>query len=109
MGKKLYVGNLDYEVDNDALEELFATHGTVESANVIQDRNAGRSKGFGFVKMSSNQEAQAAINALDGQDSNGRTLKVNEARHRENRGGGRGRGGRDFGSDDFGGDGRGGF
>ena len=109
MGKKLYVGNLDYEVDNDALEELFATHGTVESANVIQDRNAGRSKGFGFVEMSSDQEALAAINALDGQDSNGRTLKVNEARPRENRSGGRGRGCRDFGSDDFGGDGRGGF
>ena len=107
MAIKLYVGNLGYEVDNHALKELFATHGTVESANVIQDRNAGRSKGFGFVEMSSDQEAQIAINALDGQYSNGRTLKVNLAKPRKNHGGGRGR--RDFGSDDFGGDGRGGF
>jgi RNA recognition motif-containing protein len=90
MGKKLYVGNLDYAVDNASLEGLFAAHGTVESANVIQDRDTGRSKGFGFVEMSTDEEAQAAIEALDGQDFNGRTIKVNEARPRENRGGGRG-------------------
>jgi RNA recognition motif-containing protein len=94
MGKKLYVGNLGYEVDNAALEALFAPHGTVESANVIQDRDTGRSKGFGFVEMSSDQEAQAATQALDGQDCNGRALKVNEAKPRVDRGGGGGRGGR---------------
>ena len=97
MGKKLYVGNLSYGIDNAALEALFAPHGTVESANVIQDRDAGRSKGFGFVEMSSDQEAQAAINALDGQDCSGRALKVNEAKPREDRGDGGGRGGRGFG------------
>jgi RNA recognition motif-containing protein len=90
MGKKLYVGNLSYEVDNAALEELFSAHGTVESANVIQDRDTGRSKGFGFVEMSSDEEAQAASAALDGQETQGRALKVNEAKPRENRGGGGG-------------------
>jgi len=90
MGKKVYVGNLDYGVDNAALEALFAPHGTVESANVIQDRDTGRSKGFGFVEMSSDEEAQAAIAALNGVENGGRALKVNEARPRENRGGGRG-------------------
>jgi len=93
MGKKLYVGNLDYSVDNAALEELFAAYGTVESANVIQDRDTGRSKGFGFVEMSSAEEADNAAKALDGQDHNGRALKVNEAKPRENRGGGGGGGG----------------
>ena len=97
MGKNLYVGNLGYEVDNAALEALFTPHGTVERAKVIQDRETNRSKGFGFVEMSSDQEAQAAINALDGQDCSGRALKVNEARPREDRGGGGGRGGRGFG------------
>jgi RNA recognition motif-containing protein len=97
MGKKVYVGNLDYGVDNSALEELFSAHGTVESANVIQDRDTGRSKGFGFVEMSSEEEAQAAISALDGQDYNGRALRVNEAKPRENRGGGGGRGRGGFG------------
>lgn len=93
MGKKVYVGNLDYGVDNAALEALFAPHGTVESANVIQDRDTGRSKGFGFVEMSTEEEAQAAISALDGTDNGGRALRVNEARPRENRGGGGGYGG----------------
>ena len=93
MGKKLYVGNLDYGVDDAALEALFAPHGTVESAHVIQDRDTGRSKGFGFVEMSSDEEAQAAISALDGQENNNRALRVNEARPRENRGGGFGGGG----------------
>jgi cold-inducible RNA-binding protein len=92
MGKKLYVGNLSYDIDNAQLEQLFGEHGTVESANVIMDRDSGRSKGFGFVEMSSDEEAKAASAALDGQDSGGRALKVNEAKPREDRGGG-GRGG----------------
>ena len=91
MGKKLYVGNLTYEVTSSALEQMFAPHGTVESAQVIMDRDTGRSKGFGFVEMSSAQEAQAAIAALNGQQSEGRSLTVNEARPREERGGSRGR------------------
>ena len=90
MGKKLYVGNLTYEVTSSALEQMFAPHGTVESAQVIMDRDTGRSKGFGFVEMSSAQEAQAAIAALNGQQSEGRSLTVNEARPREERGGSRG-------------------
>jgi cold-inducible RNA-binding protein len=90
MGKKLYVGNLAYSVTNAKLEEMFAPHGTVESAEVIMDRATGRSKGFGFVEMSSPQEAQAAISALDGQETDGRAIKVNEAKPRENRGGGGG-------------------
>ena len=94
MGKKLYAGNLSYEVDNVALEGLFATYGKVESVNVINDRYTGQSKGFGFVEMSSDEEAKAAISGLDGQDHGGRTLKVNEAKPREDRGG---RGGRDRG------------
>lgn len=98
MGKKLYVGNLSYDVDNSSLNDLFKAHGTVISAEVIMDRDSGRSKGFGFVEMSSDAEAQAAISALNGQDSNGRALKVNEAKPKENRvggGGGGNRGGRD--------------
>ncbi len=94
MGNKLYVGNLGYDVTGADLEQLFAPHGTVQSAQVINDRATGRSKGFGFVEMGSDQEAQAAIRALNGQDHNGRPLTVNEARPRENRGpGGGGRGG----------------
>ena len=93
MGKKLYVGNLSYDVTDNDLEQLFAAHGTVESADVIMDRNAGRSKGFGFVEMSTDEEAQKAIEALDGQEHGGRALKVNEARPREERGGGGRRGG----------------
>lgn len=96
MAKKLYVGNLAYTVTDADLEGMFAPHGTVESAQVIMDRDTGRSKGFGFVEMKSDQEAQAAIQALNGQDSGGRALTVNEARPRSEggpRGGSGGRGG----------------
>src|SRR2546428_11288767 len=89
MGKKLYVGNLTYGVTDSTLEQMFAAHGTVESAQVIMDRDTGRSKGFGFVEMKTDQEAQAAIAALNGQDNGGRPLTVNEARPRTE-GGGRG-------------------
>jgi len=91
MGKKLYVGNLGYGVTDSDLLKMFEPHGTVESAQVIMDRDTGRSKGFGFVEMKSDQEAQAAIAALNGQDAGGRALTVNEARPREDRGGGGGR------------------
>ncbi len=90
MGKKLYVGNLSYDVTDSTLEQMFAPFGTVQSAQVIMDRDTGRSKGFGFVEMNSDQEAQAAIAGLNGQQSGGRALTVNEARPREDRGGGRG-------------------
>ena len=90
MGKKLYVGNLSYEVSSSDLEQLFSPHGTIESADVIMDRDTGRSKGFGFVEMSSDSEAQAAISALDGQEQGGRALKVNEAKPRQPRSGGGG-------------------
>ena len=93
MGKKLYVGNLDYGVTDSALEQMFAAHGTVESAQVIMDRATGQSKGFGFVEMKTDQEAQAAIAALSGAQSGGRSLTVNEAKPREDRGGGRGKSG----------------
>lgn len=86
MAKKLYVGNLTYEVTNSDLQRMFQPHGQVESARVIIDRDSGRSKGFGFVEMGTDQEAQVAIQALNGQDSNGRALTVNEARPREERG-----------------------
>src|SRR5436309_7865941 len=92
MGKKLYVGNLNYSVTDSDLMKLFEPHGTVESAQVIMDRDTGRSKGFGFVEMGSDAEAQAAIAALNGQQVEGRTLTVNEARPRPEGGGG-GRGG----------------
>src|SRR5262245_56644555 len=91
MGKKLYVGNLGYGVTDSDLTTMFAAHGTVESAQVIMDRDTGRSKGFGFVEMKTPQEAQAAISALNGQDAGGRQLTVNEARPRTE--GGRGGGG----------------
>jgi RNA recognition motif-containing protein len=93
MGKKLYVGNLSYDVDSSQLQEMFSAHGTVESAQVISDRDTGRSKGFGFVEMASDAEAQAAITAMNGQEHGGRALTVNEARPKENRGGGGGGGG----------------
>ncbi len=93
MGKKLYVGNLSYDVSSSDLEQLCSQHGTVESAEVISDRMTGRSKGFGFVEMASDQEAQTAITALNGQEFQGRTITVNEARPREARSGGGGRGG----------------
>ncbi|HUU98050.1 MAG TPA: RNA-binding protein [Phycisphaerae bacterium] len=99
MGRKLYVGNLGYGVSSSDLEQMFSQHGTVESAQVIEDRSTGQSKGFGFVEMGSDAEAEAAINALNGQDHDGRALTVNEAKPREPRsgggyggGGGRGRG-----------------
>lgn len=93
MSKKLYVGNLPYTVTDDDLEQLFSGHGTVESANVIKDRETGRSKGFGFVEMSNSDEADAATSALDGHSMDGRTLKVNEAKPRPAGGGGGGGGG----------------
>jgi RNA recognition motif-containing protein len=90
MGKKLYVGNLTYGVTDSDLQQLFEAHGTVVSAQVIMDRDTGRSKGFGFVEMGSDTEAQAAIAALNGKDSGGRALTVNEAKPKEGGGGGRG-------------------
>jgi RNA recognition motif-containing protein len=89
MGKKLYVGNLAYGVSDRDLQQLFEAYGTVQSAQVIMDRDTGRSKGFGFVEMGSDQEAQAAIAALNGKESDGRSLTVNEARPKTE-GGGRG-------------------
>ena len=88
MGKKLYVGNLGYGVSSSDLEQMFAALGTVQSAQVIEDRSTGQSKGFGFVEMGSDSEAQAAINALNGQDHGGRALTVNEAKPRAPRSGG---------------------
>lgn len=85
MAKKLYVGNLTFGATDGDLQNLFGAHGTVRSAQVIMDRDTGRSKGFGFVEMQDDQEAQAAIAALNGQDLNGRALTVNEARPREER------------------------
>jgi RNA recognition motif-containing protein len=106
MGKKLYVGNMSYDMDSSALQELFSAHGTVQSAEIISDRETGRSKGFGFVEMGSDEEAAAAIAALNGQEHGGRALTVNEAKPKESRGGGGGgRGGYGGG----GGGGRGGY
>src|SRR5262249_31593136 len=107
MGKKLYVGNLAYGVSDSTLSQLFEAHGTVQSAQVIMDRDTGRSKGFGFVEMGSDAEAQAAIQALNGKEVEGRALTVNEARRREERGGG-GRGGYGGGGGGSGGRGYGG-
>jgi RNA recognition motif-containing protein len=90
MGKKLYVGNLAYGIGDSDLLRLFEPHGTVQSAQVIMDRDTGRSKGFGFVEMGSEQEAQAAITALNGTEVEGRALTVNEARPKPEGGGGRG-------------------
>jgi RNA recognition motif-containing protein len=97
---KLYVGNLSFQTSSENLQELFAQAGTVESASVVEDRETGRSRGFGFVEMSSKEEGEAAIAQFNGKEFNGRALTVNEARPREDRGG-RGGGG--------GGGGRGGF
>ena len=121
MGSKLYVGNLSYSTTSSDLEQLFAQHGTVSSAEVISDRETGRSKGFGFVQMGTDDEAQAAIAALNGQEHDGRPLTVNEAKPREDRprgggggggygggGGGGGRGGGGGGRGGFGGGGGGG-
>ena len=93
MGNKLYVGNLSYNVTSQDLERLFAPHGTVQSAQVITDKSTGQSKGFGFVEMGSDAEAQAAINGMNGQPLEGRNIVVNEARPREERPGGFGGGG----------------
>lgn len=88
MTNKLYVGNLSFHLTSDDLEQYFAQAGTVESAKIIEDRDTGRSRGFGFVEMSSEAEAQGAIEQFNGQEFEGRSLVVNEARPRENRGGG---------------------
>ena len=113
MGTRLYVGNLPYTVSSSELEQMFSPHGTVQSAEVVADRDTGRSKGFGFVEMGSDAEAQAAIAALNGQDNGGRALTVNEAREDRGGGGGGGRGGfgggRGGGGGGGGGGGRGGF
>jgi RNA recognition motif-containing protein len=96
MGNKLYVGNLSYNVRDDDLQQAFAQYGTVSSAKVMMDRDTGRSKGFGFVEMGNDQEAQAAIAALNGKEMSGRSLTVNEARPKE-AGGGRSGGGGGYG------------
>ena len=93
MAMKLYVGNLSYSVTSETLEELFSQYGEVRSAQVIQDRDTGRSKGFGFVEMGDDNAAREAINALHDKEHDGRPLTVNEARPREERGGGGGGGG----------------
>ena len=103
MSMKLYVGNLAFQTSSQELQELFAQAGTVESASVVEDRETGRSRGFGFVEMSSKEEGAAAIDQFNGKEVNGRALKVNEAKPRENRGGGGGGGRGGFGG------GRGGF
>ena len=106
MGKKLYVGNLSYDISNSDLQQTFAAHGTVVSAQVITERETGRSKGFGFVEMGTSEEGQAAIQALHDQEVNGRKLTVNEARPREDRGGRGGYGGGGGGRGGFGGGGK---
>jgi RNA recognition motif-containing protein len=108
MGNKLYVGNLAYSIRDDDLQQAFAQFGTVSSAKVMMDRDTGRSKGFGFVEMGSDAEAQSAINGMNGQALDGRALVVNEARPREERPGGFGGGGGGR-SGGFGGGGGGGY
>jgi RNA recognition motif-containing protein len=109
MSMKLYVGNLSFQTSSDDLQQLFAQVGTVESATVVEDRDTGRSRGFGFVEMASKEEGQKAIEEFNGKDLNGRNLTVNEARPREDRGnrggGGRGFGGNRGGGRNFGGGG----
>ncbi|MGI9065785.1 MAG: RNA recognition motif domain-containing protein [Pyrinomonadaceae bacterium] len=110
MAMKLYVGNLSFQTSSEDLQQLFAQAGTVESATVVEDRDTGRSRGFGFVEMASKEDGEKAIQQFNGTDLNGRNLTVNEARPREdrgNRGGGGGRGG--FGGNRGGGGGRGGY
>ncbi|HUF72478.1 MAG TPA: RNA-binding protein [Gammaproteobacteria bacterium] len=112
MGRKLYVGNLPYSVTEDMLERTFSAHGRVESVKIITDRDTGRSKGFAFVEMSNDSEASAAISELNGNDLDGRPMKISEARPQTNRGGGGGgRGGRGGygGGGGGGGGGRGGY
>ena len=103
MSMKLYVGNLSFNTSNSELEELFAAIGSVESATVVEDRETGRSRGFGFVEMASKEDGEKAIAELNGTEFAGRELKVNEAKPRENRGGG------GYGGGGFGGGGRGGY
>ena len=93
MGRKLYVGNLPYSVTEDSLREVFSACGTVDSANMITDRDTGQSKGFGFIEMSSDSEAQKAIQELNGTTMENREIKVNEAKPKAPRGGGGGGGG----------------
>ena len=109
MSMKLYVGNLAFETSGENLREHFAQAGTVETATVVEDRDTGRSRGFGFVEMSSREEGEAAIQQFNGKEFGGRNLTVNEARPREDRGGGGGRGGFGGGGNRGGGGGRGGF
>jgi cold-inducible RNA-binding protein len=104
MSMKIYVGNLSFQTSSDDLQQLFAQAGTVETATVVEDRDTGRSRGFGFVEMASKEEGQKAIEQFNGKELNGRNLTVNEARPREDRnrggrgfGGNRGGGGRNFG------------
>ena len=106
MSTKLYVGNLAFQTTSEELQSLFAQAGTVESASVVEDRMTGRSRGFAFVEMATKEEAAAAIDQFNGKEVGGRALKVNEAKPRENRGGGGGRGG--FGGNRGGGGGYGG-
>ena len=106
MAKKLYVGNLAFQTTSQDLQDLFSQAGTVESAQIIEDRDTGQSKGFAFVEMSTEEEAASAIDQFNGKEVGGRMLKVNEARPRENRGGG---GGRGFGGGGGGNRGGGGF
>ena len=108
MSIKLYVGNLSFQTSSEDLQQLFAQVGTVESATVVEDRDTGRSRGFGFVEMASKEEGEKAIEQFNGTDFNGRNLTVNEARPREDRGnrGGGGGGGRGFGGNRGGGGGR---
>ncbi len=115
MSNKLYVGNLSFRVTSDDLQEYFTAAGAVESANVVMDRETGRSRGFGFVEMGSEDDANNAIAQFNGQEYDGRNMVVNEARPREDNGGGRGgrggsggRGGRGGGGGGYGGD-RGGY
>ncbi len=105
MGKKLYVGNLAYSISDSDLQAMFEAHGAVQSAQVIMDRDTGRSKGFGFVEMGSDAEAQAAIAAMNGKEIEGRSLTVNEARPKEGGGGGGGRSGGGYGGGRSGGGG----
>src|SRR6516162_7368046 len=109
MAKNIYVGNLVWEATADDLLELFEKHGKVTRAQVITDKETGRSRGFGFVEMENDAEAQKAIEALNGFDHNGRPLTVNEAKPREERGPGGGGGGRGYGGGNRGGGGRGGY
>ena len=108
MSMKLYVGNLSFATSNSDLQELFASVGTVESASVVEDRDTGRSRGFGFVEMSSKEEGERAIEELNGKEVDGRELKVNEAKPRENRAGGGYGGGGGGGRGGYGGGGGGG-